>query len=104
LQVSIGKQIQKRFLPENKQSETLALLIGAFVWTLLLSIPYLWIFALIVLTAAQSRTCSDGALGKRLAKHLSGEILVSEKSAFARCALTILYKNNQTFTGAITSL
>jgi RsiW-degrading membrane proteinase PrsW (M82 family) len=52
LQVSVGKQIQKRFLPENKHSETLALLIGAFVWTALLSIPYLWTFALIVLTAA----------------------------------------------------
>lgn len=52
LQVSVGKQIQKRFLPENKHSETLALLLGAFVWTVLLSIPYLWIFALIVLTAA----------------------------------------------------
>lgn len=52
LQVSVGKQIQKRFLPESKQSETLALLLGAFFWTLLLSIPYVWIFALIVLTAA----------------------------------------------------
>lgn len=52
LQVSVGKQIQKRFLPENKHSETVALLIGAFVWTALLSIPYLWTFALIVLTAA----------------------------------------------------
>jgi len=52
LQVSVGKQIQKRLLPENKQSETLALLIGAVVWTTLLSIPYLWTFALIVLTAA----------------------------------------------------
>ena len=52
LQVSVGKQIQKRLLPENKQSETYALLIGAFVWTLLLSIPYLWTFALIALIAA----------------------------------------------------
>jgi hypothetical protein len=52
LQVSVGKQIQKRFLPENKHSETLALLLGAFVWTALLSVPYLWIFALIILTAA----------------------------------------------------
>ena len=31
---------------------TVALLIGAFVWTLLLSIPYLWMFALIALIAA----------------------------------------------------
>lgn len=52
LQVSVGKQIQKRFLPENKHSETLALLIGAFVWTALLSTPYLWTLALVVLTAA----------------------------------------------------
>ncbi len=52
LQVSVGKQIQKRLLPDNKQSETLALLIGAFVWTLLLSIPYLWILALAALIAA----------------------------------------------------
>ncbi len=52
LQVSVGKQIQKRLLPEHKQSETYALLIGAFVWTLLLSIPYLWTFALIALIAA----------------------------------------------------
>lgn len=52
LQVSVGKQIQKRLLPEQKQSETYALLIGAFVWTLLLSIPYLWTFALIALIAA----------------------------------------------------
>jgi len=52
LQVSVGKQIQKRLLPEHKQSETYALLIGSFVWTLLLSIPYLWTFALIALIAA----------------------------------------------------
>lgn len=52
LQVSVGKLIQKRLLPDNKHSETLALLIGAFVWTALLSIPYLWTLALVVLTAA----------------------------------------------------
>jgi len=52
LQVSVGKQLQKILLPESKHSETLALLIGAFVWTLLLSIPYLWTFALIALIAA----------------------------------------------------
>ena len=52
LQVSIGKQLQKHLLPNNKHSETFALLIGAFVWTLLLSIPYLWTFALIALIAA----------------------------------------------------
>jgi hypothetical protein len=52
LQVSVGKQLQKRLFPDNNRSETLALLIGALVWTLLLSIPYVWTFALIALIAA----------------------------------------------------
>jgi len=46
LQVSTGKLIQKHFLPENNRSETLAILIGVLVWTLLLSLPYVWILAL----------------------------------------------------------
>lgn len=52
LQVSIGKQLQKRFLSEKKQSETVAILIGVIVWTMFLSIPYLWIFALLTLLSA----------------------------------------------------
>jgi hypothetical protein len=52
LQLSVGKELQKRFLPESKQSETVAILIGVFVWTLFLSIPYLWTFALIILLSA----------------------------------------------------
>ena len=49
LQVSLGKWLQKRFLPENKHSESIALLIGAFFWVAILSIPYLWTFALFIL-------------------------------------------------------
>ncbi len=52
LQVSIGKQLQKRFLSEKKQSETIAILIGVIVWTVFLSIPYLWTFALFTLLSA----------------------------------------------------
>ncbi len=52
LQLSVGKQLQKRFLPENKQSETLAILIGVIAWTIFLSIPYLWTLALIALLSA----------------------------------------------------
>lgn len=52
LQVGIGKSVQRKFLPDHKHSETLALFIGTFVWTLLLSIPYLWTFALILLISA----------------------------------------------------
>jgi hypothetical protein len=52
LQASTGKWIQKRILPDKKQSETVALLIGAFVWSLLLSVPYIWTFTLLALFAA----------------------------------------------------
>ncbi len=52
LQLIIGKQLQKQFLPESKQSETLAILIGVIVWTIFLSVPYLWIFALLALISA----------------------------------------------------
>lgn len=46
LQLSVGKLIQKHLFPENNRSETLATLAGVMVWTVLLSLPYLWILAL----------------------------------------------------------
>ncbi|MDQ2746219.1 MAG: hypothetical protein M3T96_03060 [Acidobacteriota bacterium] len=52
LQVSVGKLLQKRFLPDSKHSETLILFIGTFVWTVFLSIPYFWTFALVLLISA----------------------------------------------------
>lgn len=52
LQASTGKWIQKKILPDKKQSETIALLIGAFVWSLFLSLPYVWTFTLLALFAA----------------------------------------------------
>lgn len=52
LQVSLGKRLQKLILSENKQSETLAILIGVIVWTIFLSIPFIWTFALLILLSA----------------------------------------------------
>jgi hypothetical protein len=52
LQVSAGKFILKRFWGDPKYSESIALFIGALFWTALLSLPYLWIFALLVLFVA----------------------------------------------------
>lgn len=49
LQVSVGKFLQKMLLPDRKQSETMALFIGAFIWTLILSLPFIWAFAWVVL-------------------------------------------------------
>ena len=49
LQLSIGKMIQKSLFPNGNRSETLAILFGVLFWTLLLSVPYLWTFALLAL-------------------------------------------------------
>jgi hypothetical protein len=37
-----GRWLQRRFFPEGKRSETIALLLGAGFWTLILSLPYIW--------------------------------------------------------------
>lgn len=52
LQVSFGKSLQKKILPEKFHSETLAILLGVIVWTIILSIPYLWTFAFVILFSA----------------------------------------------------
>ena len=46
LQISVGKLFQKHLLSDNNRSETLAILIGVLTWTLLLSLPYIWLLAL----------------------------------------------------------
>ncbi len=51
LQVSMGKMIQKYLFPGRTGSESLAILFGVVGWTLLLSVPYLWILALLLLFA-----------------------------------------------------
>ena len=51
LQLSFGKYIQKHLLPENSRSETLAVLLGVIVWTLLLSLPYVWLIGLFLIFA-----------------------------------------------------
>lgn len=49
MQAVAGKWLQKLIFSEKKQSETIALFFGAFFWTLLLSLPYIWTFTLVVL-------------------------------------------------------
>ncbi|CAN5522950.1 hypothetical protein BH10ACI1_BH10ACI1_27630 [soil metagenome] len=49
LQMTVGKIIMKKLVPEKRQSETTALLFGVIFWTILLSIPYIWTFALLTL-------------------------------------------------------
>ena len=49
LHVSLGKLLQKHILPAGNQSETLTIFLGVLLWTLLLSIPYIWTLALFAL-------------------------------------------------------
>lgn len=51
LQVAVGKIIQKRFFPANNRSETLAVVSGVVFWTILLSLPYVWVLALFTIFA-----------------------------------------------------
>jgi hypothetical protein len=52
LQLSVGKFLQKKFLPNGNRSETLAILFGVVFWTLLLSVPYVWTLAVLALFIA----------------------------------------------------
>ncbi len=42
IHAATGRWIERRFLPETNRSESLALLLGACVWTALTSLPYVW--------------------------------------------------------------
>jgi hypothetical protein len=45
VQVATGKYLQKLIWGEQIRSESVALLLGAFVWTIILSLPFIWTFA-----------------------------------------------------------
>ena len=42
IHAATGRWLQHRFLPEGKRSESAALLLGAGVWAVFLSLPYVW--------------------------------------------------------------
>ena len=48
-----GRWLQRRFLSEDKRSESVALLLGASFWTIVLTLPYVWplVVAGIVMTS-----------------------------------------------------
>ena len=49
LQAIIGKWLLKRMISGSRQSEALALLLGSFICTLLISLPYIWTFTIFVM-------------------------------------------------------
>jgi hypothetical protein len=42
IHAATGRWLQRRFLSEGKRSEAIALLLGAFFWAIILSLPYIW--------------------------------------------------------------
>jgi hypothetical protein len=44
-----GRWLQRVLLPEEKRSESVALLLGAALWAVLLSLPYVWPFLVVAL-------------------------------------------------------
>jgi hypothetical protein len=54
IQMSVGKFLQKTIFSGRSRSETIALLIGVLTFTLLLSMPYIWIIVLLTLLAGST--------------------------------------------------
>lgn len=52
LQLTVGKFIQKQLLSGYRPNETVAILIGVVVWTVLLSLPYVWLLSVLSVFAA----------------------------------------------------
>ena len=52
LNVLSGKLIQKYLLSDRNRSESFSILLGVTAWTVLLSLPYVWVFAVLALFSA----------------------------------------------------
>jgi hypothetical protein len=52
LQMSVGKWLQKLIMPDKRHSESVALLFGVLVFTILLSLPYVWTLTVFLLWTA----------------------------------------------------
>lgn len=59
INAATGRWLQRVLLPENRRSESVALLLGAAFWAVVLGLPYVWpfvVFALAVLSLGLSLT------------------------------------------------
>ncbi|MFL6337457.1 MAG: hypothetical protein ACJ754_29505 [Pyrinomonadaceae bacterium] len=59
IHAATGRWLQRVLLPENRRSQSVALLLGAAFWAVVLALPYVWpfvVFALVVLSLGLSLT------------------------------------------------
>ena len=73
IHAATGRWLERRLLSEGKRSETIALLIGAAFWTILLSLPYIWpaVIAGLLITSLGLALTARYNLGWRQAKKAS---------------------------------
>jgi hypothetical protein len=58
-----GRWLQRRFMPPGRSSESMALLLGTLVWSVLCSLPYVWPFVIaftVVLSLGLALTAGRG--------------------------------------------
>jgi hypothetical protein len=63
IHAATGRWLQRVLLPEDRRSESVALLLGAAFWAVILALPYVWPFvvvALVVLSLGLSLTARYG--------------------------------------------
>jgi hypothetical protein len=63
IQAVIGKWLLKRISSKNKQSEALTHLVGSFCCTAILSLPYIWTFAIFVMLVISVGLVLTGIFG-----------------------------------------
>jgi hypothetical protein len=59
IHAATGRWLQRVLLPEDRRSESVALLLGAAFWAVVLALPYVWpfvVFALVILSLGLSLT------------------------------------------------
>lgn len=64
LQTIVGKWVLRQFSSNRAPSEAVALLIGSFFCTLLISLPYIWTFAIFVMLIISIGLVLTGIFGK----------------------------------------
>jgi hypothetical protein len=68
IHAATGRWLQRVLLPEDRRSESVALLLGAAFWAVVLALPYVWpfvVFALVVLSLGLALTARYRVFGRQ---------------------------------------
>ena len=68
IHAATGRWLQRVLLPEDRRSESVALLLGAALWAVVLALPYVWpfvVFSLVVLSLGLALTARYRVFGRQ---------------------------------------